>query len=169
MTRVPPLERSPTQYCNVDLDIVSQAPLDGLVQAFGEDVVVLYVGGRGRSYEAHLELSHRHPARTAERAITRFVRLIKRVPPRYRRVWDRARSREFNVGIEAGLEPHAFELCVSRRALEAITEVDAAMVITVYAPDQAISPPSSPRGAAAVGRKRRHSGLRIGRGDVRRR
>lgn len=139
----------------MDLDIVSQAPLDGLVQALGEDVVVLYVGGKGRSYEAHLELAYRHPARTAERAITRFVRLIKRLPPRYRRVCDRAGSREFNVGIEAGLEPQAFELCVPRRALEAITEVDAAMVITVYAPDlQAISPPSSPQ-EAAVGRKRR--------------
>lgn len=52
MTKVPPIERSPTHYCKVDLDIVSQAPLDDLVQAFGEDAVVLYVGGKGQSYEA---------------------------------------------------------------------------------------------------------------------
>jgi hypothetical protein len=98
MTMVPPLERPPTQYCNVDLDIVSHAPLEGLVQAFGEDVVVLYVGGKARSYEAHLELAYRHPARTAERAITRFVRLIKRRMISGRLPHDRARPSNASPG-----------------------------------------------------------------------
>jgi hypothetical protein len=39
----------PTQYANVDLDVYAGVPLDGFVQALGDEAFVLYVGGgRGR-------------------------------------------------------------------------------------------------------------------------
>ena len=53
----------------------------------------------------------------------------------WRRIWDRARSREFNVGIRAGLQPNAFEFRLKRRTIEAMTGVRGALVVTVYAPD----------------------------------
>lgn len=101
----------------------------------GDDVVVLYVGGESRQFEAHLELASPRLSTTADRAMVRFVKLIDRLPPRRRKAWDRAQSREFNIGIEAGLVPHGFELRLKRRTIEAIVGVRATLAVTVYAPD----------------------------------
>ncbi|HWL65885.1 MAG TPA: hypothetical protein VNP73_07915 [Actinomycetota bacterium] len=125
-----------TRFVNVDLDIFSRVSLTGLVDAMGEAALVLYVGGTGRKYEAHVELaSSGHVGMTADRTIIGLTRLVKRLPPRYRKVWDSAKSREFNVGIEAGLEPHSFEVRLDRRTVDAVREVGGALVVTVYAPD----------------------------------
>ena len=132
------LER--THYLNVDLDILSAAALDGLVQAIGDNVSVLYVGGESRQFEAHLELASQRLSTTPDRAIAGFVKLIDRLPPRHRKTWDRAQSREFNIGIEAGLVPHGFELRLKRHTIEAIVAVRATLAVTIYAPDlQAVS------------------------------
>ena len=131
-----PLKRGPTQFLNVDLDIFSRVPLDGLVHAMSDKVFALYVGGKGRNYEAHVELASSPTGITADRTIVAFTRLIKQLPPRHRRVWDQAQAREFNVGIEAGFKPpHAFEVRLKRRTIEAIAEVQATLVVTIYAAD----------------------------------
>jgi hypothetical protein len=119
---------------NVDLDILSRVSLKGLVDAMAEQALVLYVGGEGQRYEAHVELASSHMSMTADRAIIGLTRLVKRLPPRYRKIWDSAKSREFNVGIETGLEPHRFELRLNRRTVDAMGEVGGTLVVTVYAP-----------------------------------
>ena len=132
-------EHEPTHYINVDLDIFSAARLDRLVQAMGDDVSVLYVGGESRQYEAHLELESRELSVTPDRTILGFVKLIERLPPRERKTWDRARAREFNIGIQAGLVPHGFELHLEPRTIEAVVAVRATLAVTVYAPDLHLS------------------------------
>lgn len=124
----------PTHYLNVDLDIHSRVSLKGLVDAMGDDAFVLYAGGKGRNHRAHVELASSHMGMSADRTILGLVKLIDRLPVRYRRIWDAAKSREFNIGIEGGLNPHSFELRLRRRTLEAITSVGGALVVTVYAP-----------------------------------
>jgi hypothetical protein len=124
-----------THYANVDLDVYATVPLDGFVRALGDDALVLYVGGGRRKYEAHVELASSHVAMSADDTILAFIRLIRRLPRVHRRVWDSAHRREFNIGIESGLEPHGFELRLQQRTLKAITEVRGVLVITVYAPD----------------------------------
>jgi hypothetical protein len=125
----------PTHYANVDLDVYAGAPLDGFVQALGDEVLVLYVGGGRRKYEAHVELVSSHMARSADDAIVGLVSLIRGLPRVHRKIWDSAKRREFNIGIEAGLEPHGFELRLEQRTLQAIANVRGVLVITVYAPD----------------------------------
>jgi hypothetical protein len=121
--------------CVLDLDIFSRVSLKGLVDAMGEEALVLYVGGAGRKYEAHVELaSSGHLGMTADRTIRGLARLVKCLPPSYRKIWDLAKSREFNVGIEAGLEPHSFELRLDRRTVDAVRDVGGTLVVTVYAP-----------------------------------
>lgn len=124
----------PTHYINVDLDLVSSASLDALVQAMGEDVFVLHVGGKRRKFEAHLELASSHIGMSVDDTILGLTRIVQRLPRSFRKVWDTARSREFNIGIEAGLEPHAYELRLQRRTLDAIAGVRGTIVVTVYAP-----------------------------------
>jgi hypothetical protein len=124
-----------THYLNVDLDVYATVPLDGIVRALGDEAFVLYVGGSRRKYEAHVELASSHTTTSADDTILEFVRLIRRLPPAHRQVWDSAQRREFNIGIESGLQPHAFELRLQQRTLKAISDVRGALVITVYAPD----------------------------------
>jgi hypothetical protein len=129
------LEPEPTHYANVDLDVYAGVPLDGFVQALGDEAFVLYVGGARRKYEAHVELASTHMAMSADDTIVGLIRLIRGLPRVHRRIWDSAQRREFNIGIEAGLEPHGFELRLQQRTLEAITNVRGVLVITVYAPN----------------------------------
>jgi hypothetical protein len=139
------LRCEPTRYINVDLDILSSVPLEALVRAMGEDVLVLHVGGARRRYEAHLELASSHAGMSADDTIAGLVRLVRRLPPRHRTLWASARSREFNIGIEAGLEPHGFELRLHQRTLDAIADIGGALVVTVYAPDVQEDAPRRPR------------------------
>jgi|RhiMetdeSRZDD1v2_1073273.scaffolds.fasta_scaffold53082_2 hypothetical protein len=73
---------------NVDLDVYSRSPLDPLAVALGEDVSVLYVGGEGRSCEAHfslrdsckLMLRDSFDRTGADEIMRRFVALIRKLP-----------------------------------------------------------------------------------------
>ena len=130
-------ELAPTHYVNVDLDVYSRVALDGFVQALGDEAFVLYVGGRRRQYEAHVELELSHMAMSADETIVGLTRLIQGLPRVHRKTWDSAQRREFNVGIEAGVEPHGFELRLHPRTLKAMTDLRGSLVVTVYAPDLA--------------------------------
>lgn len=139
-----------THYANVDLDVYAGVPLNGFVQALGDEAFVLYVGGGRRRYEAHLELASSHIAMSADDTILGLIRLLRRLPRIHRQTWDSAKRREFNIGIEAGLEPHGFELRLQHKTLKAISDVGGILVITVYAPDlrggrRSVQPRRKPR------------------------
>ena len=144
----------PTHYINVDLDIYSRVSLKGLVDAMGEKASVLGIFGEGRKHEVHVSWRSSH-GMSVDQTIIGLTRLVKRLPPRYRKVWDSAKSREFNIGIEAGLKPHSFELRLAQRTVDALREVGGTFVITVYAPvlEEAKTPRSRKRAAA-----KRHRG-----------
>jgi hypothetical protein len=127
---------STTHYANVDLDVYAGVPLDGFVQAIGEGALVLHVGGERRKYEAHVELASSRPALSADDTIAGLIQLIQSLPRVHRKTWDSATRREFNIGIDAGFEPHGFELRLLPRTLQAIADVRGVLVITVYAPDR---------------------------------
>lgn len=127
-----------THFANVDLDIISRNNLEPLAAALGKRVVVLYVGGEQRLYEAHFELRESYKAnRDADVLIRRFVELIRKLPRHARQLWNDARSREFNIGIECGMVPHSHELRVGATTLKAVAAVGGSIVITTYAPDTA--------------------------------
>jgi hypothetical protein len=123
-----------TAFLNVDLDILSAAPLEPLVSAFGKRVVVLYVGGERRRYEAHLELASL--VRTADVAIRRLVHLVESLPKADRRIWNGARSRVFNIGIQAGHEPFSQEWLLSEATVDAVARVRGSIIVTVYASER---------------------------------
>jgi hypothetical protein len=122
-----------TTFLNVDLDIWSATSLDPLVAAFGRRVLVLHSGKEGRRYVAHLELARSGYGRDADALIREFAALVRRLPRRRRALWNAARTRDFNIGLQAGFTPHAFELPVQPATLQAAASVDARVVVTVYA------------------------------------
>ncbi|HEY7476085.1 MAG TPA: hypothetical protein VH679_13795 [Vicinamibacterales bacterium] len=135
-----------TTFLNVDLDIWSRQPLDPLVAAFGRRVVVLYCGKEGRRYGAHLELPPRGASKQrADRLIRGFAGLVRALPARARALWNQARVRDFNIGIQAAAAPHSYELPVDAKTLRAAAGVNARIVVTVYAPVPARTRPRSER------------------------
>jgi hypothetical protein len=136
-------------FMNVDLDVFSRTSLDPLATAFGEVVRVLYVGGEGRSFEAHFEIADSFE-KDADTLMLEFVALVRGLPPSVRKVWNGATSRDFNVGIQSAIQPRAHELRLQADTLEAVARVGGSILITTYPP----VPDMSPRRTTPV-RKRR--------------
>jgi hypothetical protein len=124
------VDEGETKFLNVDVDVWSGSPLDDLADAFGKKVCVLYVGKEGRRYGAHLELAA-FPS-DADRMIRRFVTLVEQLPRSGRAAWNRARVREFNVGVQAGTKPDSHELRLQPKTLKAVARINARLVLTVY-------------------------------------
>jgi hypothetical protein len=129
-------EEEDTAFLNVDLDIRSRTPLEPLVEAFGQKVIVLHVGRWGRRYGAHVEMANGGHQQDADRLVRRLVALVKKLPRSSRRLWKEAQSREFNVGIQAGLKPRVFELRFQPATLESVAAIGGRIVITVYAAER---------------------------------
>jgi hypothetical protein len=123
-----------TEFLNVDLDVVSRVSLEPLVAALGDRVIVLHIGREGRRHSAHLEAGGSAYKMDADRRVRRLVALVKSLPAAARALWNKAESREFNVGIQAGLRPRASEFRLRSETLAAVASVRGQVVITVYAP-----------------------------------
>ena len=122
-----------TTFLNVDIDIWSRSPLQTLTDAFGKHVCVLHVGKEGQRYGAHLELARF--ARDADGVIRRFVSLVEQLPRPARTMWDQARIREFNVGIQAGTSPYSYQLHLRPETVLGVARVGARLGVTVYGAD----------------------------------
>jgi hypothetical protein len=120
-------------FANVDLDIYSKTDLRPLVDALGDSVIEMWVGRVRRTYEAHLEVSW-EPRKTPSSIILRFCRLINALPPTKRRIWDAAKTRSFDIGIDAPARNRRFWSAVSSEAVRTAAEVGAQIAITIYGP-----------------------------------
>jgi hypothetical protein len=131
------MNRSPSgdesRFLNVDLDVEAPFDLAPLVAALGDDVLELYTGPGRDGFETHLELAGEciQPG-SADVAIQGFVRLLSQLTPDAKHLWHRATRRDFNIGIQGGLTPHAFEVALPRDVLAAVADLGARIVITVY-------------------------------------
>ena len=132
----PVAEEGETRFLNVDLDILSKARLEPLVEAFGKRVSVHYVGREGRRFGAHLALLSY--GQSADALMSALARLVKRLPPRARRLWNGAIAREFNIGIQAGLKPRSHELRIDEETLALVASLGGRIVVTTYAPDDSV-------------------------------
>jgi hypothetical protein len=119
-----------TTFLNVDLDVVSAEDLAPLAEALAPRLDALHVGRVGRWYRASFEL--RRQPRTPDVAIRRIVAAIDELPPRARTRWRRATRRDFNVGIQAALQPHARELPIEPATIALVARARARIVVTVY-------------------------------------
>jgi len=120
------------EFINVDLQVRSYATLRPLLEAWSDRVSTLHVDKDGRKHWVVLELTTQ-PS-DPERGILAFCRLVRRLRGPARTAWQKASSREFDIGIQAGLEPHAAEWVLSRKVINAVHDVGAHVRLTVYSP-----------------------------------
>jgi hypothetical protein len=124
-----------TGFLNVDLEIFSKRDLQPLINALGEKVLILYSAREGRTYRAHLELAR--TTRTPDAAIRAFCGLIERLPKAARYLWNQAKRRDFNIGVEGGTSSRQpREFAVSTGTLKAAHRLGARIAFTVYAPEK---------------------------------
>jgi hypothetical protein len=123
---------STTEFLNVDLDIYAQFDLQPIVSRLGKKVTVLYVGRERRIYNAHLEVAA--VTKSADSTIRRFCGLIQALPTAERQLWNRAKRRDFSIGVQAGEQPNSCDFAVEAETVQAVAQVGARIVLTVYSP-----------------------------------
>jgi hypothetical protein len=84
-------------------------------------------------YKAQLELATGNP-KSPEAAIRRYCALIRELPPETRKLWDSAKSREFDVGIEAPGPMQYYWFSVAPKVIKAASEINAIITVTIYGP-----------------------------------
>ena len=127
-----------THFLNVDLDLYSRSNLEPLVAAMGTKVNVLYMGRHKRTYRAHLELAGSGLDDSPDSTIRSFCALIAALPRQAARLWKAAKSRDFNIGVQAAMQPRSYEMPLAAEIVKAASKVNARIVLTVYAPADGI-------------------------------
>jgi len=122
-----------TIYLNVDVDVLASRPLNALIAAFGNRIHVHYCGRERGQYSAHFSLGSMRQSASLDSAIRGLVELVKRLPATAYRLWERATERTLNVGIQSGIRPRSREFEISRARVQAVADIGASIVFTVYA------------------------------------
>jgi hypothetical protein len=125
-------EYAETRFLNVDLDLFSRSDLQPLVTALEPGAYALHVGRDKRTYRAHLELS-KFP-KNPDAAIRAFAALIRNLSSVERKLWDTAKVRDFNIGVQAAMQPRSYEIALTRETLEIVSTLRARIVFTIYTP-----------------------------------
>lgn len=126
----PPEEFEPTHFENIDVDVRSRRSLAALAAAWPWAQRPL-----GNSH--WLVFSDRGHATTAEATAQGLVEQVNALPPLARRAWNLASTRTFDIGVQAGMGPRAFEkVQLSPKTLTRIASIRARIQVTVYPPQR---------------------------------
>jgi hypothetical protein len=126
----PTKNKEETGFLNVDLDVYSQSNLEALAAALAHKTFVLHVGREGNRYGAHFELTTL--PKNADAIIRGFAALIRALPRPARRLWDSAKTREFNIGLQAASAGKPIELHISPETIHEVASLGGQLAITVY-------------------------------------
>src|SRR6266550_4287134 len=87
------------EFLNVDLDVESERDLAPLIAELESATHVLHAGPVEDGYRASFELPL--DPTDPDRGICELADVIDSLSPEVRRIWDSARARDFNVGVQA--------------------------------------------------------------------
>jgi hypothetical protein len=117
-------DRGGTHFMNVDLDIVVSKGLDDLIKALEPAIEISRDGAR---VTLELNLMPKSP----EDSIRGLIKLIQKLPLNARAIWNHAKVRSFNIGIQACDMPYSTEYALSSEVLKLVASVNADVVFTV--------------------------------------
>lgn len=119
-------EPATTRFLNVDLDLRARAGLAELVRALEPTMTVMHHHGDFASLELHEQ------SEDIDDAMRRFAELIHALAPEARALWDACESRQMNIGIQAGAEPHSIGFGLSFHSMGLLVGIGAEVEFTVY-------------------------------------
>jgi hypothetical protein len=118
------------QYLNTDLELESASDLAPIVEAFGEDVVVLRHGIVRGNHRASFEIAGSHAGPNED--IKYFVALVEALPPSARALWNGCYSRVFDIGYRSGSGTPSYRSELRSNTIQALADLNATIVVTVY-------------------------------------
>ena len=126
-----------TEFLAVDLEIVSRRKIDQLVPAFGRNVGINRNVKVGKDHILLLSTGANTPFnpdfnKMINHIILSQIKLVHKLPGIARKQWDDARTKTFDIGIQAGSEPHVFEIRLTKQTISAVSEVGGSIQFTVY-------------------------------------
>jgi hypothetical protein len=120
-----------TEFLNIDLEVRSRHSLTPLAEAWPWAQRPRALNGRTNT--RWLILSARGTVTTADAAAKALLEHIRCLPPKARRCWNAASTRTFDIGMQAGVRPSAFEQVLTADIVRRISSVGARVKLTVYA------------------------------------
>ena len=124
----------PTQFLSVDLELEgAAATLEMVAAELSGSLFVLHHEVRGRRARIHYQVISARLA-TPEATLRSLCRIVERLRSPARRAWQSLRTRDLNVGIQAGRQPHFVEYPITPETLSRVAALGARVVLTVYAP-----------------------------------
>jgi hypothetical protein len=122
-----PPQTSVTEFLNVDLDIRGRNGLEEVLALIDSSVIVLHRS----EHEASVELNESFAS--LEQTARGFVHLVEGLSPEARAIWNGFETRNLNVGIQSGTNPHAAIFQLSSETVAALANTKLGLVLTVYA------------------------------------
>jgi hypothetical protein len=120
----------PASFLNIDVDVRSRRSLAPLAAAWPW-------AQRPLSDSHWLVFSACGNAITAEATAQELVEQVNALPPVARRSWNLASTRTFDIGVQAGMGPRAFEkVQLTPDTLARIASIRARIRVTVYPPQR---------------------------------
>lgn len=116
-----------TKFLNVDLELRRSRGLRELIEFLEPRLIVLHASDDFASFEANCLVT------SADDAIEALANVIAKLPADLIEIWRTCGARTFNLGVDAGCEPHSAEFGVSNRSLSTIASLGADLAVTVYA------------------------------------
>jgi hypothetical protein len=122
----------------VDLELVADTDLAPLVSHLAASTIALRNSLDDGKRTVWLELEA-DPA-DSEEALGRFAALIESLRETLRHLWDRCDDRCFNIGIQAGVTPHASAFEVSPATIARLAALAVRLEMTLYGCGEGGSP-----------------------------
>jgi hypothetical protein len=118
-------DRNVTYFINVDLDLYISKGMDELVEAL-KPAYEISRGGIRASLELHRQSD------SPENGIKAFVALVRKLSPRTRAIWNRAKAKTMSIGIQAVAGSRSMDFTLSSDVLSLIDSIGADVAFTVY-------------------------------------
>ena len=129
-----------------ELELVARSSLQTLLEHIGDAVSPLRNSVENHVHTLWLELA---PSESSiDDAVSRYAAIFDALSPELRAVWDGCTDRCVNIGLQAGIRPHAFPLLASSNAIAELARLRLRLQITLYAPDP--NPPTAEHSALGV-------------------
>jgi hypothetical protein len=125
-------------FLNVDLEVFSKSDLKPLADALGRSLHAHYLGMEFGKHKAYFDLAKQPD--TPDGGIVRYCKLIQKLPPKVRKLWDSSESRSFDIGLESPKKGRYYWGAISQEAVRAAADVGAQIAITVYGPMKVAKP-----------------------------
>ncbi len=127
-----------TSFLKVDHDDEAPEPIGPHTQAHSSIAYALHEDHSERGGCARYELSDPDPDTQADPSaiIRQFCDALTALPEPARRLWQKATTRDFNLGFASGLTPHWSQWPIDADTVSKVAALGARIVVTVYAVDQ---------------------------------